>query len=71
MRLDRRTQMLYDEAHIFINGESFLARGQDAKVMRTLADQQYLTAKELKKLIPDARELLDQWLDDGWLQSEV
>ena len=71
VRLDRRTQMLYDEAHIFINGESFLARGQDAKVMRTLADQQYLTAKELKKLSPDARELLDQWLDDGWLQSEV
>ena len=71
VRLDRRTQMLYDEAHIFVNGESFLARGQDAKVMRTLADQQYLTAKELKKLSPDARELLDQWLDDGWLQSEV
>ncbi len=71
VRLDRRTQMLYDEAHIFINGESFLARGQDAKLMRALADQHYLSAAQLKKLSAGARELLDQWLDDGWLQAEL
>jgi 50S ribosomal protein L16 3-hydroxylase len=63
--------MLYDEAHLFINGESFLARGQDAKLMRALADQHYLSAAQLKKLSAGARELLDQWLDDGWLQAEL
>ena len=68
VRLDRRTQMLYDEAHIFINGESFLARGQDAKLMRILADQQCMGAAQVKKLSSGARALLAQWLEDGWLQ---
>jgi 50S ribosomal protein L16 3-hydroxylase len=61
--------MLYDEAHIFINGESFLARGQDARLMRALADQHHLNAAQLKKLSAGARELLGQWLEDGWLQD--
>ena len=29
VRLDRRTQMLYDEDHVFINGESYRAGGRD------------------------------------------
>jgi 50S ribosomal protein L16 3-hydroxylase len=61
--------MLYDEAHIFINGESFLARGQDAKLMRVLADQHHLNAAQVHKLSASARELLGQWLEDGWLQA--
>jgi len=69
VHLDPRTQMLYDEAHIFINGESFLARGQDARLMRALADQHHLNAAQLKKLSAGARELLGQWLEDGWLQA--
>ncbi len=70
VRLDRRTQMLYDEAHIFINGESFLAKGRDAALMRVLADQQRLSESMLKQLSVGARDLLAQWIEDGWLQSE-
>ena len=70
VRLDRRTQMLYDEAHIFINGESFLAKGRDAALMRVLADQQRLSESMLKQLSAGARDLLAQWIEDGWLQSE-
>jgi len=36
-----------------------------------LADQHCLSAVQLKKLSPGARELLDQWLDDGWLHAEL
>jgi hypothetical protein len=36
--LDRRTRMMYDAKHIFINGESYLAGGRDATLMRKLAD---------------------------------
>ena len=68
VRLDRRTQMLYDEAHIFINGESFLARGKDAQLMRLLADQQCMSAAQVHKLSAGAQALLVQWLEDGWLQ---
>jgi 50S ribosomal protein L16 3-hydroxylase len=35
--LDRRTRMMYDAKHIFIN-ESYLAGGRDATLMRKLAD---------------------------------
>ncbi|MFM6992102.1 MAG: JmjC domain-containing protein [Rhodoferax sp.] len=69
VRLDRRTQMLYDDAHIFINGESFLAKGRDAALMRVLADQQQLSAVQVHQLSAGARELLSQWLEDGWLQA--
>jgi 50S ribosomal protein L16 3-hydroxylase len=66
--LDRRSRMLYDEAHVFLNGESFRAGGRDAALMRCLADRRELTAAEVARLSPDARELLDQWTEDGWVQ---
>ena len=39
VRLDPRSRLLYDEHHVFINGESFLAAGADANVLRRLADR--------------------------------
>lgn len=68
VRLDRRTRMLYDEMHVFINGESFRAGGRDALLMRRLADTRALSAREVARLGDDARMLLGQWLEDGWLQ---
>ena len=38
VHLDRRTRMIYDKRHVFINGESFRAAGRDAKLMQALAD---------------------------------
>jgi 50S ribosomal protein L16 3-hydroxylase len=67
-RLDRRSRMLYDAADVFLNGESFRAGGRDAALMRRLADCRELTAVEVARLSPDARELLDQWTEDGWVQ---
>ena len=66
--LDRRSRMLYDTAHVFLNGESFRAGGRDAALMRSLADHRVLSAAEVARLSPDARELLDQWTEDGWVQ---
>jgi 50S ribosomal protein L16 3-hydroxylase len=71
VRLDRRTRMMYDAKHVFINGESFRAAGSDARRMRTLADQRELTAAEVEKLSAPARELLAQWGEDGWLYGLV
>jgi 50S ribosomal protein L16 3-hydroxylase len=64
--LDRRTRMLYDASHIFINGESFRAGGRDATLMRRLADQRRLDAKALAQLSPQAAELLAEWSGAGW-----
>ncbi|CAH0350146.1 putative ribosomal oxygenase [Aquabacterium sp. CECT 9606] len=65
--LDAKTRMVYDDKRIFANGESWLAAGADARLMRALADQRQLSALAVAKASPDARELLDQWAEDGWL----
>jgi len=70
VRLDRRTRMLFDAKHIFINGESFRAGGRDAQLMRTLADQRYLIASDMARLSEDARALVFEWVQAGWLYAE-
>ena len=67
LRLDRRTRMLYDDWHIFVNGESYQAAGRDAKLMQRLADERALTAREQSLLSAPARELLDDWVAAGWV----
>jgi 50S ribosomal protein L16 3-hydroxylase len=71
VQLDRRTRMLYDDHHVFINGESYRAAGRDARLMRRLADQRSLSAPQLAKLGDDTRELLMQWAQAGWLRPVV
>ncbi|MBM3387154.1 MAG: cupin domain-containing protein, partial [Betaproteobacteria bacterium] len=65
--LDRRTRMMYDARHIFINGEGFRVGGRDARGLRHLADQRHLSGRQVMGLGEDAREALSQWLANGWL----
>ena len=69
VQLDRRTRMMYDEHHIFINGEGFVASGRDARTMRLLADQRHLDAGALGALSHEARGLLQQWCEAGWVHA--
>ncbi|MBD9392278.1 cupin domain-containing protein [Acidovorax sp. ACV01] len=66
VRLDRRSRMMYDTHHVFINGESYRAAGRDATLMRRLADERRLSARELARASDDALELLSSWCDAGW-----
>lgn len=66
--LDRRSRLLYDEDHIFANGESWRAAGRDAALLRRLADERRLDAKALKGASEAARGLLLSWLESGWLR---
>ena len=67
IRLDRRTRLLYDDKHVFINGESYVASGQDARLIRALADERVLGAKDVQRLSSGAQGLLQDWKDAGWL----
>lgn len=67
LRLDRRTRMMYDDHHVFINGESFRAGGADARLMRTLADQRCLGDRQVVRASADALALLRDWFEAGWL----
>lgn len=70
LALDRRSRMLYDGARIYLNGESFRAGGRDATLMRRLADRRRLDAREHAALSAEARAVLADWLDAGWLVEE-
>lgn len=66
VQLDRRTKMLFDAKHIFINGESFRAAGQDAKLLRKLANDKILSPAQAAQLSDDAAELMQAWWEEGW-----
>jgi 50S ribosomal protein L16 3-hydroxylase len=70
IRLDRRTRLMYDAKHVFINGESYLASGRDAQLIRALADQRYLSEKDVAKLSEGAVALLQDWQEAGWLHAD-
>jgi len=70
LALDRRTRMMYDLHHIFINGESFRAGGADARLMHALADQRHLDAQRVHSASADAQALLQDWFEAGWLHLE-
>ena len=71
VRLDRRSRMLYDAGHVYLNGDSWRAGGRDARLMQRLADVRRLSAREVAGASAGARELLAQWCEDGWLQPDL
>jgi 50S ribosomal protein L16 3-hydroxylase len=70
VRLDARTRMVYDGQRVFANGESWRAAGQDARHLRELADQRWLSAKTVARASATLRELFNQWSEDGWLHPQ-
>ena len=69
LQLDARTRMAYDARHVFVNGESFLAAGRDARLMRSLADARRLSARERAALSAGACALIEDWRAAGWLHE--
>ena len=67
VQLDRRTKMMYDDRHIFINGESFRVAGKDAINLRALADLRELSGPAWRSLSKNAKEALVDWALAGWL----
>lgn len=69
VRLAAASRMAYDQQHVYLNGESFRAAGRDARLMQRLADTRALDSVFCSQLSEEASELLQDWLDDGWLQA--
>jgi 50S ribosomal protein L16 3-hydroxylase len=70
LALDARTRMLHDRRHVFINGEAWRAAGRDATLMRRLADNRRLDARDLAGASAGARELLQAWCEAGWAHAD-
>jgi 50S ribosomal protein L16 3-hydroxylase len=69
LRLDRRTRMMYDKQHVFINGDSYRASGRDATLMRRLADTRQLDAVDARRVSAQARGMLSDWCEAGWIHA--
>jgi len=69
LRLDPRSRMLYDDRHLYLNGESWRMGGRDARWLRRLADRRALGARGRAALSADASAIVDDWLAAGWLHE--
>jgi 50S ribosomal protein L16 3-hydroxylase len=69
LELDPGSCMIYDDDHAYLNGESWLMGGQDAVLLRRLADARCLTSVELRRAGKTLKAQLLQWVDDGWLRA--
>jgi 50S ribosomal protein L16 3-hydroxylase len=64
--LDRKSRVGHDAHDVYLNGESYLVRGRDARLLRRLADDRLLPMNALRQLSPSAREAVDDWVAQGW-----
>jgi 50S ribosomal protein L16 3-hydroxylase len=52
---------------VFFNGEAYVVAGRDARLVRLLADARQLDAHACAALSAGASDVLQGWLDAGWL----
>ena len=68
VRLDRRTQLLYDERRLYMNGiESAAASPGTTATLRRLANQRRLSARDCAAATGDTLTRLHDWYRDGFL----
>ncbi|MBF6618000.1 cupin domain-containing protein [Pollutimonas thiosulfatoxidans] len=67
LSLDRCTRLMYWNRELYINGE--VAQVQATAALRQLADQRQMpcSAPAVRKLGTAERQVLMQWLEEGWL----
>jgi len=65
--LDRRTRMMHDAHHVFINGESFKASGRDAQWMKKLSNDRRLDRRAVAQFSAGALAVLSDWCEAGWV----
>ena len=65
--LDARTRMLYDDRHVYVNGEAhMMPAGPDGAALRSLADRRELALGESVRVGKTVRALVRTWIEAGW-----
>jgi 50S ribosomal protein L16 3-hydroxylase len=67
VRLDRRTQLLYDAARCYINGDELPLPASGADDLRSLADRRALPPHVVARLSPELAAILYDWHRHGFL----
>jgi 50S ribosomal protein L16 3-hydroxylase len=69
--VDRRTQLLYDATHLFINGAALPWPANGAAALRQLANDRSLRPQGMRGLAPETAAILYNWYCDGYVHSGV
>ncbi|HEX6137387.1 MAG TPA: cupin domain-containing protein [Casimicrobiaceae bacterium] len=67
VRLDRRTQLLYDEGRYYLNGDDAPMPAADPAALRKLADLRALPPEDCAALSTEMTDLLHAWHRHGFL----
>ena len=70
VRLDRRTQLLYDERHFYVNGLALVLPRGARRDVAALADERALPAARCARMAPLATAQLHDWYCDGYLDID-
>jgi 50S ribosomal protein L16 3-hydroxylase len=70
IRLNARTQLLYDERHVFVNGSALRWPGSGRRAMKQLANARALAPRALKDAPVALTALLYSWYRDGYLHAD-
>ena len=68
LRLDTRTQLLYDGRHLFLNGDAMSWPRRSAGALKKLANERRLAGAELGRIAPI--DVLYRWYRDGFLHLD-
>jgi 50S ribosomal protein L16 3-hydroxylase len=71
LRLDPRTQLLYDPTHVFINGAALRWPAGGAKTLRALANERVLSSRSTREANPTVSTILYTWYRDGFLHTDT
>ena len=69
LHLNPRTQLLYDDRHVFINGAAVPWPSAGAPLLSRLANARTMTPRDAGALPPPAAALLYDWYRHGYLHS--
>jgi len=69
VRLDPRSQLLYDAARYYLNGDDAPLPAVDRAALQSLADRRMLDAAACRALSPAMLDLLHAWYRDGFLAT--
>ncbi|MEP7184179.1 MAG: cupin domain-containing protein [Betaproteobacteria bacterium] len=70
VRLDRRTQLLYDDRHLFVNGAALPWPAGGAAALKRLANERRLDVRAVAALPAAAASILWQGYRDGYLDLD-
>ena len=71
VHLDVRSQLLYDDRRLFMNGAAHVWPAKDAAMLRRLANERALPGRTIAAAAPKTVVLLYDWYCDGYLHSDA